>query len=197
MLVNQFPLFSKYQKEFHELDTQKIISDPYVTNLNFQDQYEFLRLSAYFKFATERNKRNMALLSFGKQINLIKTFIHKGDIYDFDRGLACGILFHLNLILVNTKRLKVFLGKSKSCLNGCFHKLGYAVSRIATEDHPQLYEFFKIYGRNVPNYRQWCIRTTDPLPNHSEPQSDNEIEIDPLEYGTSIKYLLNRKTNSL
>ena len=181
MFVDHFSVFNKFQKEFLEID----------------DQCEFLRLSTFFKYSSDKNKRNMALSTFGKHLSFIRSFVMQGDTSDFDRGLACGILFYGNLMIVNTKRLKEFLGKSKSCLNGCFHKLGYNVSRIANEDNPQLTEICRHFGRTLPQHRQWCIRSIEPIPSISETMSGDEIEIEPLEFMTDIRSLLNRKSSSI
>ena len=103
---HSFAQMQKAHAEYCQFDDQQFATDPLVLNLSFPDQCEFLRLSAYFKFASERNKRNMAISTFQKHIQLIQNFVCRGDYMDFDRGLACGVQFGPNYMLVNTKRLK-------------------------------------------------------------------------------------------
>ena len=196
---NAFLQLQKAHMEFSQLDDQQFSTDPLVTALPFQDQCEFLRLTAYFKFASDRNKRNMALSTFQKHIQLIRSFVCRGDYLDFDRGLACGVEFGSNYMLVNTKRLKKFMGRSKSCLNGCFHKCGYAVARISSDDNQIIAEFSRRFGRPLPQPRQWCIRSNDPTITtaQSQAQSDAEIEIEPLDPLLDINNLLNRKPESI
>lgn len=192
-------LMQQAHSNYCKLDNQQFATDPLVLALPFPDQCEFLRLSAYFKFASDRNKRNMAITSFQKHIQLIQNFVCRGDFMDFDRGLACGVQFGPNYMLVNTKTLKRFMGRSKSCLNGCFHKCGYGVARISTDDNQIVADFSRRYGRQLPQPRQWCIRSNDPsiTTTQSEVQSDVEIEIEPVETFLDIRNLLNRKAASI
>ena len=185
--------------EFSQFDDQQFAVDPLVLALPFPDQCEFLRLTAFFKFASDRNKRNMALNTFQKHLQLIQNFVCHGDYMDFDRGLACGVQFGPNYMLVNTKRLKRFMGRSKSCLNGCFHKCHYGVARISSDDNQIITEFSKRFGRQLPQPRQWCIRSNDPsiTTSQSEVQSDTEIDIEPVETFLDIRSLLNKKPESI
>lgn len=196
---NAFAQLQRAHMEFSQLDDQKFATDPLVLALPFQDQCEFLRLTTFFRFASDRNKRNMALSTFQKHIQLIQNFVCHGDYLDFDRGLACGVEFGPNYMLVNTKRLKLFMGRSKSCLNGCFHKCGYGVARISSEDNQIISEFSRRFGRPLPQPRQWCIRSNDPAitTSQSEIQSDTEIEIEPMESFLDIRNLLNKKAESI
>ena len=194
-------MLQRAHMEYSQFDDQNFATDPLVLALSFPDQCEFLRLTAFFKFASDRNKRNMALSTFQKHIQLIQNFVCHGDYMDFDRGLACGVMFGPNYMIVNTKRLKLFMGRSKSCLNGCFHKCGYGVSRISSDDNRIIAEFSRRFGKPLPNPRQWCIRSNDPLfttaTTQSETQSDAEIEIEPMESLLDIRNLLNRKAESV
>ncbi|EAY05314.1 hypothetical protein TVAG_337060 [Trichomonas vaginalis G3] len=196
------PNFAQLQKchmEYCQLDDMQLSTDPLVLQLSFPDQCEFLRLSAYFKFASDRNKRNMALNTFQKHIMLIQNFVCRGDYTDFDRGVACGVQFGPNYMLVNTERLKIFMGRSKSCLNGCFHKCGYYHSRILTEDNQILSEFSRKFGRQLPNPRRWCIRSNDPkiAAPSSDAQSESDLEIEPIDCVFNVSSLLNRKSESI
>lgn len=197
--MTNFAQLQKAHMEYSQFDDAQFASDPLVLQLPFPDQCEFLRLSAFFKFASDRNKRNMALSTFQKHLNLIRAYVSRGDYTDFDRGLACGIQFGQRYMLVNTKRLKLFMGRSKSCLNGCFHKCGYHVSRISSEDNQIISEFSRTYGRPLPQPRQWCIRSDDPTiaSSQSESISETEIEIDPIENLFNVSSLLNRKPESI
>jgi hypothetical protein len=194
-------MLQRAHMEYSQFDDQNFATDPLVLALSFPDQCEFLRLTAFFKFASDRNKRNMALSTFQKHIQLIQNFVCHGDYMDFDRGLACGVMFGPNYMIVNTKRLKLFMGRSKSCLNGCFHKCGYGVARISSDDNRIIAEFSRRFGKPLPNPRQWCIRSNDPLfttaTTQSETQSDAEIEIEPMESLLDIRNLLNRKAESV
>lgn len=204
MFVPQIGSLQQVHMEFSQLGGDQLSQDPVVLQLSFPDQCEFLRLSAFFKYASDRNKRNLALATFSKHLQLIKNFVNRGDYGDFERGVACGIQFGSNYMLVNTKRLKIFMGRSKSCINGCFHKLGYGVYRISSDDNPILADFTARSGRQLPQPRQWCIRSSEQLLQGPSPEasSDNEIDIEDRSSEISqlqfldIKSLLNRRAES-
>lgn len=199
MYATNYGALQKVHYEFSQYDDKQFASDPLVLQLSFPDQCEFLRLSTFFRYASDRNKRNMALSTFQKHIALIRTFVVRGDYTDFDRGLACGLQFGPNYMLVNTKRLKLFMGRSKSCLNGCFHKSGFNVTRISSEENRVISEFSRRFGKPLPFPRQWCIRSNDPsiATPGSESISESEIEIEPLESYLAVSSLLNRKPESI
>lgn len=204
MFFGQFSSLRQAHNEFSQLDNQQLAQDPYVVALTFPDQCEFLRLSAFFRFASDRNKRNLAISTFTKHLQMIRAFVMRGDYMDIDRGIAAGIQFGPDYMLVNTKRLKLFMGRSKSCINGCFQKMGYAFTRIGSDDNEILNDFQTRMHRQLPLPRQWCIRSLKQSEGTAETSSD-EIEIDSQSSETSmsipeffdVKSLLNRRAESI
>lgn len=133
-------------------------SDPLVTYLSLKEQSEFASIISFFQLSHERNKRNFGMSMFVKHLNLIHQFVVRDDGGDAIRGLVCGVLFGNGFLLVNTDRLKRLTMRSKSCVNGCFQKLGFNVFR-ETQD---LNGFFTVMFPNIDqsllNPRHWCIR---------------------------------------
>jgi hypothetical protein len=132
--------------------------NPLLCRLPLSDQSEYVYLASHFAASDDRNKRNLGLPTFVKHLGMIHSFVCRGDGYDALRGFLCGIEFGCNSFLVNTRQLKALMSRSKSCMNGCFQKLGYVVCRPA-RDIPTL------FGQMLPNFacevltaRQWCIR---------------------------------------
>ena len=94
--------------------------DHLISRLLTEDQNEYLALHKFFKASEDKNKRNHGMDTFVAHIVKVHQFIHKKNGYDMFRGFVCGIEFGKGFIIVNTKRLKRLMCRSKSCVNGCY-----------------------------------------------------------------------------
>lgn len=106
----------------------------------------------------QQTRRHSALEEFVKHIRRVHKFIARGNTNDSLRGIVCGVEFGTGFILVNTDRLKKVLFRSKSCMNGCFQKLGYDVMRPS---HDIVRLFMQLLPNINPEFfaiRQWCVR---------------------------------------
>ena len=140
--------------------------DPLLMVLNQKDQEEYFRLSQFFTYCDDRNKRNLGMPTFVKHLNMIHKFICRGDQMDNLRGLICGLQFGKDSLLINTSRLKKFMGRSKSCMNGCFQKLGYISSKPSQDLSTLLCSLTPGFKCDLINPRNWCVRrasSTDTL----------------------------------
>jgi hypothetical protein len=106
----------------------------------------------------DQAKKHSSLTEFIKHITLVHGFIARGNLNDPLRGIVCGVEFGRGFILVNTDRLKKVLFRSKSCMNGCWQRLGYDVMRPS-------HDIVCLFTRLLPNVnpeffaiKQWCIR---------------------------------------
>jgi hypothetical protein len=98
------------------------------------------------------------MFTFAKHLEMIHSFVCRGDGYDALRGIACGLEFGAGSFLINTRSLKKLMCRSKSCLNGCFQRLGYTVCR-PSRDLPSLFaEILPGTGAQLCTARQWCVR---------------------------------------
>ena len=179
-------------------------NDPLISKLSLNDQAEFFRLIQFFQFSDDRNKRNLGLSTFAKHLQLIHNFINKGDGIDSYRGLVCGIQFGVNSLLINTSRLKKLMFRSKSCMNGCFQKLGFHVCRPNQDISTTLAQLMPRIDPMIFNPRQWCVRYTiensttnfSPIINirfGESPQQSSQDESQPETIDLSLNSLLNRK----
>lgn len=136
--------------------------DIFLSLLSVQDQMEFHNLREQFKKSEEKNRRNMGLVTFTDHLKKVCSFVKKNDCYDVYRGFVCGIEIGSSFMIVNTKRLKSLLSRSKSCVNGCLQKLGYSICRQGQD----ISGFFTtVLPKNSGSYccfREWCIRVKDP-----------------------------------
>ncbi|OHT09153.1 hypothetical protein TRFO_22073 [Tritrichomonas foetus] len=133
-------------------------TDPCLYKLPPTDQAEYLHLMSIFAYSDDRNKRNMGMSTFIKHLSMIHAFVCRGDAFDSLRGLICGIEFGLNTFLINTGRLKKLMYRSKSCMNGCFQKLGYNVCRPAHDISTLFAQIIPGYASHMLTARQWCVR---------------------------------------
>ena len=133
-------------------------TDVFVSHLPLCEQSEYINLQKTFLTSEDRNKRFLGLATFKSDLECVYHFVRKGDSLDIFRGFVCGIIFGPDFLLVNTKRLKTIMNRSKSCVNGCLQRLGYSINR-QQQDIPG---FFSIILPGVNsifcNSRQWCVR---------------------------------------
>jgi hypothetical protein len=106
----------------------------------------------------DQSVKHSSLAEFVKHITRVHGFITRGNPGDPLRGIVCGVEFGRGFILVNTDRLKRVLYRSKSCMNGCWQRLGYDVMRPS---HDIVCLFTKLLPNVNPEFfalKQWCIR---------------------------------------
>ena len=181
------------------------------SKLPLEEQQEFLYLRQLIASREAKTKKHFGLATFFEHLNLIHRFVVRGDKGDAYRGFVCGIHFGTGFLLINTTRLKRLICRSKSCVNGCFQRLGFSMGRSA---HQNLHEFFQQIVPNLSssliNTRQWCMRTSgegasvcfvpsivaDVPVRQIEPEPEPEKKIDKVEkkpFPFDITELLNRK----
>ncbi|KAK8884405.1 hypothetical protein M9Y10_043515 [Tritrichomonas musculus] len=162
MYIEQFPS-AMQSNQVDVMPPQRVnpstgYPDPLLYKLPISNQIEYFHLVNMFAYADDRNKRNLGMTTFIKHLSMIHAFVCRGDSYDALRGMLCGIEFGLNSFLINTGKMKKLMYRSKSCMNGCFQKLGYNVCR---PPHDILTLFSQILP-GIPSHlltaRQWCVR---------------------------------------
>ena len=133
--------------------------EPLFEELSPFDKSEYFRILNFFAYADDKNKRNCGLSTFIHHLSIIHSFVVQRNHHDVIRGIVCGIEFTPWALLLNTGRLKKLMGRSKSCMNGCFQRLGYQVFRPARDMASIFAQIYPKYT-SAPNFigRQWCIR---------------------------------------
>ncbi|EAX88881.1 hypothetical protein TVAG_153430 [Trichomonas vaginalis G3] len=135
-----------------------IKKDPLIGRFSLQDQREYLQLYQYFQSCDEKNKRNHGMDTFITHLIKVHQFINQKDCFDIYRGFVCGIEFGRGFIIVNTKRLKRLMWRSKSCVNGCLQKLGYQMNRKEQDVSGFFTTILPGVEAQLCNSRQWCVR---------------------------------------
>ena len=122
------------------------------------ERIQYTQLKKQISISFESKSNQSGLPKFVSHITLVHSFICHNDNRDAIRGIVCGIQFGRGFILVNTNRLKKLLQRSKSCMNGCFQRLGYDPMRPS---HDIISLFTQLMPNVNPLYfeiRQWCVR---------------------------------------
>lgn len=135
-----------------------IQKDPLIGRMLVDDQNEYLQLYKCFQESEDKNKRNHGMDNFITHLLKVHQFINKKNGYDIFRGFVCGVEFGKGFIIVNTKRLKRLMSRSKSCVNGCIQKLGFEIVRNQKEVSKFFTSVLPGVEPQLCNSRQWCVR---------------------------------------
>jgi hypothetical protein len=126
--------------------------------LPIEERSQYQRLVDTISNDVTRTRKHSGVTEFVKHISQVHHFIRRGNKNDPLRGVVCGVEFGRGFVLVNTDRLKKVLYRSKSCMNGCWQRLGYDVMRPS-------HDIVCLFTRLMPNVnpeffaiRQWCVR---------------------------------------
>ena len=137
---------------------RNVVNAEVVRLLPLEERSQYQSLIDSISNDVQKTRRHSGLTEFVKHISLVHRFIARGNSNDSLRGIVCGVEFGRGFILVNTDRLKKVLFRSKSCMNGCFQRLGYDVMRPS-------HDIVCLFTRLLPNVnpeffaiRQWCVR---------------------------------------
>ena len=132
--------------------------DPLIGRMQTMDQQEYIRLYKCFQESEDKNKRNHGMDTFVTHLLKVHKFINQKNGYDIFRGFVCGIEFGKGFIIVNTKRLKRLMCRSKSCVNGCIQKLGFEMVRKQQDVSGFFTSILPGVEPQLCNSRQWCVR---------------------------------------
>ena len=126
--------------------------------LSLEDQKKFEEIKNTLGAPDHRYNRNKRLVTFQEMLESIKDFCERNDSEDWKRYIVCGICWFGNEIAINTRQLRILLGKSKSSINGAFAKMGYETLPSKGIDQSQLMDKIPFLKSNFAEYRQWTVR---------------------------------------
>jgi hypothetical protein len=135
---------------------------PLLFQLSRSDQSEFLQLASFFAYSEDRSRRNLGISTFVKHLAMVHSFVCRGDPLDALRGAICGIQFGIGSLLINISHLKKLMSRSKSCMNGCFQRLGYNICRPAQDAATLLSQILPGGGARLFTARCWSARRAGP-----------------------------------
>lgn len=159
----KFHSFEKLKKKKMEGNTTESLQDiikknPFYSNLSPSDQLQYRALQRKLASQINRYNRNKRIETFQENLNEIKKFCVRNDENDWKRYIACGICWIKDGICINTRQLRILLGKSKSAINGTLQKMGYDTIAPKGNDAEPLIEVIPYLKNNFSEKRQWSIR---------------------------------------
>jgi hypothetical protein len=129
----------------------------YFELLSAEDQSAYLELRAELSSPDNRYNRNKRIDTFIEMLEQIKKFCKRGDNDDWKRYLVCGICWINEDIAINTRQLRILLGKSKSTINGVFSKMNYETLPVKNHE-TGLQDRIPFLRGNFSESRQWTVR---------------------------------------
>ena len=125
--------------------------------LNADDKKSYEDLRKILNAPDHRYNRNKRIVTFNDMLDQIRKFCCRGDNDDWKRYLVCGICWINDDIAINTRQLRLLLGKSKSTINGAFSKMNYETLPFKNHD-AGLQEKIPFLKGNFTEARQWTVR---------------------------------------
>ena len=126
--------------------------------LSSDDKLKYDEMKNILGSPDHRYNRNKRIVTFNEMLDTIKEYCVKEDIDDWKRFLVCGICWMNNEIAINTRQLRILLGKSKSSINGAFAKMGYETIPSKGNDTEPLIQKIPFLKGNFSEFRQWTVR---------------------------------------
>ena len=129
----------------------------YFESLSYDDRKAYEDLRSVLAAPDHRYNRNKRIVTFTDMLEQIKKFCVRNDEDDWKRYLVCGICWIGNDIAINTRQLRILLGKSKSTINGALAKMGYETLPFRNNDNGLMDKIPFLRG-NFNETRQWTVR---------------------------------------
>jgi hypothetical protein len=126
--------------------------------LSEADKAAYLKLKQDFNEAGLRHNRNTRLEQFDGILEAIRQFAERRDGDDWRRFLVCGVCWIENGIAINTRQLRILLGKCKSSINGSLQKMGYTTNASHSQSWKILFRCIPLLKDRFSELRQWTIR---------------------------------------
>lgn len=126
--------------------------------LNDQDRDALENMRRSLGSPACRHRRHNSVKINAEIMNMIKSFIVRHDSQDPTRALVCGICWLPDGIAINTRQLRLLLGKCKSSINALFQSLGYATTPVASDFVALLSRMFPLLKDNPTELRKWTVR---------------------------------------
>ncbi|EAY21700.1 hypothetical protein TVAG_237260 [Trichomonas vaginalis G3] len=143
----------------------------FMSILSPEDKTAYEELQNVLAAPDHRYNRNKRIVTFQDMLAQIKAFCIKGDVNDWKRYLVCGICWIGSDIAINTRQLRILLGKSKSTINGAFSKMGYETLPFKNNDSA-LQEKIPFLKGNFSESRQWTVRRNIQLSSQETEKAD-------------------------
>ena len=130
----------------------------YWDKLSLQDQKEYEIMKEMLSSSKCKNRRNKSAETFQDVINTIKIYVMRGDDSDINRGIVCGLFWCGDDLAINTRQLRLLLGRCKSSINGSLQMIGYTSPSSNSDQSSKLMTIFPQWKERFQEMRQWTLR---------------------------------------
>lgn len=145
-------------------DIQRIFTNEFVyypsrwEALSMEDRVELVRLYDDFRIQQKNPNKDKKNQAFQNELITLMEYIEHSDDRREERAILIGVAFIGQLICVNTRQLKGFLGRCKSSINGSFQQLGYVALKTKAKARESVLEVLPSLAREQNMIRQWTVR---------------------------------------
>lgn len=140
------------------METNENTLPSFIEFLSDTDRHRYLELKQTLTGSDFRYNRHKRIQTFQEMLDDLYHFCKRDDDDDWKRYLVCGILWLGSDCAINTRQLRIVLGKSKSSINGAFVKMGYETLSPKDVNMNILYDKIPFLRDNFVESRQWTFR---------------------------------------
>ena len=138
--------------------SQFIMSTDQWRRLSEGDKMEYSKLQHEFHHSANAIGKDRRLVTFSKELLSVLQFLDRDTINREERCIVTGICFAGPFICVNTRVLKLFLGRCKSSINGSFQQMGYVAIKTKIKSRNCILSVLKQLNAEPNILRQWTVR---------------------------------------
>jgi hypothetical protein len=126
--------------------------------LTDSDRRAYLALRQAFSSSACKHRRNHSTEINRDILASLRAYVMRGDSDDWKRAMVCGICWLPDGITINTRQLRLLVGKRKSSINMMFQNIGFGTSLTPRDSGGALVEILPILKNNVAELRKWTLR---------------------------------------
>jgi len=130
------------------------------STLPLSDQNFFFQLRHHFHHYKKPTGRDKRIEAFRTEILLCLHFIDKDMINRANRSRLIGMSIIGPFIIINTRILRMFLGRSKSSINGGLQQLGYVAVRNKVKAKQCMIQAIPTLESELSFMKQWSVRAS-------------------------------------
>jgi hypothetical protein len=126
--------------------------------LSQDDQTEFIKLRARLHRGQQSISKDIRMAAHHRELLMVLSYLERSPENMEVRAIISGILFVGPAVCVNTRQLKLLLGRCKSSINGCFKQLGFVAVRTKVKARNFIAHCLTALKDKQDVIRQWTVR---------------------------------------
>jgi hypothetical protein len=134
------------------------VPEPFWQELSDEDQQAFLALYQSLRRECAITSKDRRAITFHRELISVVKFLERSPDGIRSRALVAGVCFAGPVVLMDTRMLKMLLGRCKSSINGCFQNLGFTALRSKSKARLCVTTMLPTLQRHPDCLRQWTAR---------------------------------------